>query len=241
MKSTALTAPPASVHGMFDDSINMQGSADMSARQKSSPTVTVLVGQSESAFVVDQDLITKHSKFFSKALSRGWDEAKTLIVRLPKTCPEFFKLYALFLRKPVSNLEDLVDHALKQRKAADDRALLDTLRYSIELWLFGDYIQDYTFQNVAMEFLCHWDATILLENPDVVCWIAGQTHVESGLTKWLVDVLAPQLRDEEDSDPFLEAITGRLSAGFLMKLLRRRLKSGYWPFQQIATARPYYV
>ena len=61
------------------------------------PTITVLVGESESSFQVHEWLIRKASPFFDKAMSRDWIERRERTIRLVHDDPEVFDVYASYL------------------------------------------------------------------------------------------------------------------------------------------------
>jgi hypothetical protein len=61
------------------------------------PKITVGKGDSTRDFSIHKALLTARSKFFAKAMGKGWKEAEEKVVELRKDDPEVFAIYSSLL------------------------------------------------------------------------------------------------------------------------------------------------
>lgn len=60
---------------------------------RSSSTVTLLVGQSQTSMTVQKSPITRTSEFFATALKKAWLEGQTKLIKLPEEDPVHLTYY----------------------------------------------------------------------------------------------------------------------------------------------------
>ncbi|TKA66527.1 hypothetical protein B0A55_10252 [Friedmanniomyces simplex] len=201
------------------------GGVSKQLRSNYNATITVLVGPSEASFTVHKDLICRNSKFFEKACSGDWKEARERTVRLAGTNASFFQIYVEKLYFPTANLYDNTADAL--RPSAKPFLVMDrneVLFQLCQIWALGDYLQDHGFQNAVVDTLA-MNAAQEVPSGSTVEWVVGNTSTDSPLRKWLVNALIPYLTSAPLAAALLEELTGKLPADFLMLLLKLRVKS----------------
>jgi len=99
--------------------------------------VTVLVGPSQSKFIVHKKLLIEASAYFAKAINGPWSEARSGVFELVLENAEAFELFIQWLYGP-------------KIQACDNLDLQDLL---VHAWACGDRLQVPDFKNVVINML----------------------------------------------------------------------------------------
>lgn len=121
--------------------------------------VTVLVGETEEALVVHEDLLRSNSAFFDAALSHDWKEKEQRIVKLPDVKPETFSVYAkwlytrrFFVMTDNDNLKDTDDDSTEKSKNQIETYETELARI-FDVYSMGDYLQDSDFKDATIDVI----------------------------------------------------------------------------------------
>ncbi|KAK3068799.1 hypothetical protein LTR53_013345 [Teratosphaeriaceae sp. CCFEE 6253] len=201
---------------------NELGHASKRLRSDYSTTITILVGHDERPFIVHQDLICSASKFFEKACSGTWRKSRNEPITMKETDADVFRVYVEKLYSPSIDLNDLYTSLkVDQRHAngTDTYSKLPSARDLSRLWAFGDYVQDHTFQNVAIDALVDRPYPSSFSTAE---WVAHNVSGDSPLVRLIVDTLAMRLKRRPH---LVGRLKSRLPASFLVMLLKATLNS----------------
>lgn len=117
--------------------------------------IQVYVGDDPTPRYVDGDCIARSSAFFQKALNGNFSE-KDGIVKLPHATTSLFVTYLQWLYGDGLGIKDLIvdaeheDNALPQEKE-----IRPACHRLVELYAFGEEIQDDGFRNAVLDALLH--------------------------------------------------------------------------------------
>ncbi|KAK3115217.1 hypothetical protein LTR53_005674 [Teratosphaeriaceae sp. CCFEE 6253] len=192
------------------------------ASKRLSTTITILVGQEERLFTVHQDLICGASKFFETACSGTWRKCRNDPITMKETDADVFRVYVDKLYSPSVDLCDLDTSLKADRREANGTGTYLKLPSACDLfrlWAFGDYVQDHTFQNAAIDVLVDWPYSTFIHTAE---WVAHNVSGDSPLVRLKVDALAIRLKRRPH---LVGRLNSRLPASFLVMLLKATLKS----------------
>jgi hypothetical protein len=156
------------------------------ARYDYNSTVSVLVGPSEEAFLVHQQIISLKSQFFKAACRKEWKEGAEKLVRLPEVEPGLFRSYLNW----VYTGDLAVDVS-----AADAKESVSELknRGFVKLYVLGDTLDDLPLRNSTMRILVNSNYQL---GPRSITWAFENTPPASLMRKQLVRVAATRWNRE---------------------------------------------
>jgi hypothetical protein len=139
--------------------------------------VHVIVGTESKDFGIHKDLICYYSPYFNAAFTSGFEETRTLVMKIPETRVNVFQLFFDWLYTQVINIRDT-----DRKPSTNDLA---------ELYIFADMAQIPSLMNRSLEafhLLCKEHRKF--PSPDQVRQIWDRTPSNSQLRQYLVDGLA---------------------------------------------------
>ncbi|KAK3658451.1 hypothetical protein LTR56_001862 [Elasticomyces elasticus] len=161
------------------------------------------------------------------ACSGEWKEARERTVRLNESDATTFQFYLNHLYSPATSLYQVMIEVVSGSATSPITKAMDVLYQLCRLWSFGDYIQDYVFQNAVIDAIESAPPTALtaVTPGRTVEWVTDNTTSDPPLRKWLAHALAPHLKASAHTVTLLDQLTGKLPAEFLMDLLKARAAS----------------
>lgn len=164
--------------------------------------VTLEVGLANIIVAVHQDLLCKHSPFFTAALQGQWKEGAERTVKLPLDDAVVVRIYVLWLYRHELALYDL--------------PFITTSDLMIAAYLFGEKVQDADFKDAITDALLHYESEddLLLTSATISKAYQG-TPVGSPLRRLLVDI--------SFSERCASAIVGDEDREFLTDIARKSL------------------
>lgn len=162
-------------------------------------SITVLVGEEETQFVLHKTFVSNHSEFFNKACNSEWKESIEAVVRLPEIEPHVFGVYIGWLYTGCIDVskdaEEAKDLEYKPgMEVEDDDAIRETL---VSSYTLGDALLDYGFQNaIITEFIQFTETIDSLPHPREISTLWDQIVVGSTMARLLVDYMAVDFSPE---------------------------------------------
>jgi hypothetical protein len=103
-----------------------------------SEVITICIGAEKKEYFVHQDIASKSSKYVKAALSRQWEESRTLQIQLPEVDSRPFEGYSHWLYTNAILL------------TTNDPFPMYEL---VELYILGDYLDDSAFRSAVLEHM----------------------------------------------------------------------------------------
>ncbi|KAK5728043.1 hypothetical protein LTR17_012240 [Elasticomyces elasticus] len=210
-------------------------------RSNYTDTVTILVGAKETSFTVHQDRLCSASDFFKKACTNGWLESKERVIRLADVDTTVFHDYLEALYSPSVELNKLLTNkgAFRNEDDEDEPSSLsirsickcgqvDHLLKRCELWVFGDFLQDHTFQNKVMDSIYDGVKCGTFGSVRILKWLSNHTTATSLLAKFLRRQFAEYLTESNNTSTIFTHMKegeNKVPADMLVDLLKDVLRS----------------
>ena len=172
-----------------------------------------MVGSAKQKFQVHEDLISERSEFFKAAVSKGWQEAESRTVNLPKQELAAFKIYLesiyahdvdLFAMTK-RHVGELVNQGDKDDRSENKERSKISIGHG-KLWILGDFLGDVWFKNHVMKSMvqAYNDNKIMLLPDESWDLSFNETTVGSGLQNFFADRVADLIKTPDHVDGLLE-------------------------------------
>jgi hypothetical protein len=120
--------------------------------------IVVGQGNNKCEFGIHEALLTARSKFFAKAMGKGWKEAEEKVVKLPDDEQEIFALYAsLVYSGTVPAFDETPERIIHENDGQTDCRYPDICQLEYEslvgLYVFAEKLQDVKAKNAAVDAL----------------------------------------------------------------------------------------
>lgn len=109
-------------------------------------------GSSQKLFLVHKDLVTRHSDFFSAALSKDWKENKTRSVTLEEDDPATFEIFSRFLYSgQIFIVADAGDGSATKPKTLGAGGYNEEWNRLTQCWCLGDKLLSSSFKDAITD------------------------------------------------------------------------------------------
>lgn len=178
-------------------------------------------------------MICGKSSFFKAACSKDWRENQEKTVKLPDQEGAVFEMYLECVYTDevdlaaLSGMPATIDDKNGATTTGWKEDFAEVLMSLCKLWIAIDYLGDTKTQNEVMDsivgiFAANSDAVMSLE---IATFIARGTLPESGLHRWMVEVMASCLKRAQ-AEKLVESLPGITVAKILSRLLAFRINHG---------------
>ncbi|QIW96667.1 hypothetical protein AMS68_002185 [Peltaster fructicola] len=110
--------------------------------------ITIKVGTQQQSYCIHSQLLCADSQFFRSATKKEWKEGQNREIALPEDTTEVFDIYIqwLYQKKILCQIDD---------SNPVDKEVSDQYRLLIDVFIFGDKVQDIPLKDATINALCN--------------------------------------------------------------------------------------